>query len=203
MTTMKKKIVLATLALIALVAMSACAAGKPNKQQEQNMAAENAKALVVYFSWSGNTKAAGQYIAKKIGADTFEVEREKPYPNKYEECVEEAHAEAGSRPAINGQLKSLSEYDVIFIGAPVWSGTLPMPMFSFLEKYDFTGKMVIPFCTCYTSAGQSLNDINKSTPGSEHKEGIALVTKDLGGKRMENNFAKIDNWLHGLGLVSE
>ena len=200
---MMKKIVLATLALIALVTMSVCAANEADKLQKQGVAAENAKALVVYFSWSGNTKAAGQYIAKKTGADTFEVEREKPYPDKYEECVEEAHSEAGTRPAIKGQLKNISDYDVIFIGSPVWSGTLPMPMFTFLEKYDFTGKKVIPFCTCYTSAGRSLDDIARCTPDSEHEEGIVLVTKYLGGKGMENNYAKIDSWLNGLGVAVE
>lgn len=197
-------IIFATLAMLVSVAMSVCAYSGTNKSKGQNKLGNYSnKILVVYFSWSGNTKTVGQYIAQKTQADVFEVERVKPYPDKYELCVEEAHAEIGKRPAIKGEIKNISDYDVIFIGAPVWSGTIPMPMFTFLEKYDFKGKTVIPFCTCYTSEGNSLNDIVKATAQSKHLDGISIVTKELGGKYIDKQYGNVDKWLKEMGLIQQ
>ena len=193
-------IVFATLAMLVCVAMSVCANGS-DKQEEQNVLERNHKVLVAYFSWSGNTKAVGQYIAQKTKADVFEVERAKPYPDKYELCVKEAHAETGKRPALKGDIKNISDYDVIFIGTPVWSGSIPMPMFTFLEGHDFKGKTVIPFCTCYTSEGNSLNDIIKATVQSKHLDGISIATRELGGKDIDKQYGNVDKWLKGIGLI--
>ena len=187
--------------LVALFTMSACTAKGSDKVNAQVMLSSNPKVLVVYFSWSGNTKFVGQRIAQMMKADVFEVERVKPYPSQYEQCVEDAHAEKGKRPAIRGAVKNLSGYDVVFIGVPVWSGTLPMPMFTFLEQHDFSGKIVIPFCTCYSSEGSSLDDIVKATPKSEHREGLCIETQELAGKGLEKDNAKIDKWLKDLELM--
>ena len=199
---MKAVLKFATMFLVALFTMSACTAKGSDKVNMHIKSEANPKILVVYFSWSGNTKTVGQHIAQKTHADVFEVERVKPYPSQYEQCVEEAHAEIGKRPTIKGEIKNLSDYDVIFIGVPVWSGSLPMPMFTFLEQYDFTGKKVIPFCTCYSSEGNSLNDIIKATPNSEHRKGLCIETQELAGKGLEKDNAKIDKWLKDLGLIN-
>ena len=161
---------------------------------------EGKKILVAYFSWSGNTKDAAQYIAQKLGADEFEIKREKPYPTEYEPCREEAHAEIGSRPAIVGKVENMEQFDVVFVGLPVWAGTAPMPVFTFLKQYDFAGKTVIPFCTCYTAASRSLRDIAKATPDSDHRDGLTIVTKELAGKDMADKHGQIDDWLAKMGF---
>ena len=198
---MKKLLSIAALALLAAASLSACTCNKKetsNKQQTGSM--EGKKILVAYFSWSGNTKDAAQYIAQKLGADEFEIKREKPYPTEYEPCREEAHAEIGSRPAIVGKVENMEQFDVVFVGLPVWAGTAPMPVFTFLEQYDFAGKTVIPFCTCYTAASRSLRDIAKATPDSDHRDGLTIVTKELAGKDMADKHGQIDDWLAKMGF---
>ena len=155
------------------------------------------KILVAYFSWSGNTKAAAQYIAQQVNADQFEIVSEKEYPTDYEPCTEVAKAEkeAEERPAIKGKVDNFDQYDVVFICAPVWWYTAPMPVFTFLESYNFEGKTVIPFCTAYSGPSSTLKDIVKATPKSDHHDGICVTTHELGGEGMENNHAKIDKWL--------
>ena len=198
---MKKLLSIAALALLAAASLSACTCNKKetsNKQQTDSM--EGKKILVAYFSWRGNTKDAAQYIAQKLGADEFEIKREKPYPTEYEPCREEAHAEIGSRPAIVGKVENMEQFDVVFVGLPVWAGTAPMPVFTFLEQYDFAGKTVIPFCTCYTAASRSLRDIAKATPDSDHRDGLTIVTKELAGKDMADKHGQIDDWLAKMGF---
>ena len=198
---MKKLLSIAALALLAAASLSACTSNKKetsNKQQTGSM--EGKKILVAYFSWSGNTKDAAQYIAQKLGADEFEIKREKPYPTEYEPCREDAHAEIGSRPASVGKVENMEQFDVVFIGLPVWAGTAPMPVFTFLEQYDFAGKTVIPFCTCYTAASRSLSDIAKATPDSDHRDGLTIVTKELAGKDMADKHGQIDDWLAKMGF---
>ena len=160
------------------------------------------KTLVAYFSWSGNTKAAAQYIAKKTGADLFEIVPEKPYPTDYKPCTEVAKAEkeAEARPAIKGRVENLDQYDTVFVGAPVWRYTGPMPLFTFLEGHDLKGKTVVPFCTAYSGPSATLDDIVKATPGSDHKDGLCIVTQELAGKGMEDKHPQIDEWLKKIGV---
>jgi len=160
------------------------------------------KVLVAYFSWSGNTREAAQYIAQKTGADKFEIIREKAYPTEYTPCTEDAKAEkeAGERPAIKGKVENMAQYDVVFVCVPVWWYTAPMPVYTFLEQYDLKGKTVIPFCTAYSGPSSTLKDIVKATPESDHRDGICIVTKEMGGKDMESKHAKIDKWLTEIGF---
>lgn len=160
------------------------------------------KILVAYFSWSGNTKNAAQYIAEKLKADTFEIVREKPYPTEYQPCTEEAKAEkeANARPKIKGSVKNMDQYDVVFVGVPVWWYTAPMPVFTFLEQYNFNGKTVIPFCTCYTAEYNTLKDIVKATPKANHSDGLTIVTHEMGGSGMSQKHSEIDKWLKSIGF---
>ena len=75
-----------------------------------------------------------------------------------------------------------------------------MPAVTFLEQYDLKGKTVIPFCTCYTSESETLNDIVRATPDSDHRDGLTIVTKEMGGKGMEKEHARIDQWLEAIGF---
>ena len=208
---MKKVIATMAVMLLAVAGLSACTAKAKQVSNETSgtettkkevMSLKGKKTLVAYFSWSGNTKAAAQYIAKKVGADEFEIIREKAYPTEYTPCTEDAKAEkeAGERPAIKGKVENMAQYDVVFVCVPVWWYTAPMPVYTFLEQYDLKGKMVIPFCTAYSGPSSTLKDIVKATPESDHRDGICIVTKEMGGKDMESKHAKIDKWLTELGF---
>lgn len=195
---MKKVIALEALALLSVVGLNACTAS----QKETNEMNKDPKILVAYFSWSGNTRDAAQYIAQKLGADEFEVIREKDYPADYQACTEDAKTEkeADERPAIKGAVENIDQYDVVFIGVPVWWYTAPMPVFTFIEQHDLKGKTVIPFCTCYTAEYETLNDIVKATPDSEHRDGLTIVTQEMGGKGMGEKHGQIDEWLAEIGF---
>ena len=113
------------------------------------------KILVAYFSWSGNTQHVAEQIAKLTGGDLFRVETKNPYPEEYVPCTEVAkeELEKGVRPELKGKVENFDQYDIIFVGCPVWWHTAPMAIWSFLEskEYDFKGKTVIPFCTSSSS----------------------------------------------------
>lgn len=183
-----------------VLSISACTGNKKESKETNNM--NDKKILVAYFSWSGNTKAAALYIADKLKADTFEIEREKPYSTDYQTCTEEAKAEkeAGEHPAIKGKVANMDQYDVVFVGVPVWWYTAPMPVYTFLEQYDFKGKTVIPFCTCWTAEYETLKDIVKLTPTANHADGLTIVTHEMGGNGMDKKHSQIDNWLKSIGF---
>lgn len=149
------------------------------------------KNLIVYYSRKGqnylngsvgnlekgNTEVAAETIEKAVGGDLFEVETIKSYSEDYFTCTREAKAElqANARPGIKRFPGDVSEYDNIFVGYPNWWGTMPMAMFTLLERYDFTGKKIIPFCTNEGSGmGASERDLAKICKGAKIAKGIAI-----------------------------
>ncbi|QTQ12947.1 flavodoxin [Treponema parvum] len=123
-------------------------------------AKKDAKILVAYFSRAdenynvgviekGNTQILAEFIADELKADTFRIQTVTPYPKAYKACTDTAMAEQKkkARPKLAGTLPNLSEYDIIFLGYPIWWGDLPMAVYTFLEGGDFAGKTIIPFCT--------------------------------------------------------
>lgn len=200
-----KKLLIAACLMLGAIGLSACTANKSQQGKNENKETKkmnSKKILVAYFSWSGNTKNAAQYIAEKLKADTFEIVREKPYPTEYQPRTEDAKAEkeANARPKIKGRVNNMDQYDVVFVGVPVWWYTAPMPVFTFLEQYDFNGKTVIPFCTCYTAEYNTLKDIVKATPKANHSDGLTIVTHEMGGSGMNQKHSEIDKWLKSIGF---
>ena len=95
-------------------------------------------------------------------------------------------------------MEHMDQYDVVFVGYPHWWGTMPMAMFTFLEEYDFTGKIIIPFCTHGGSAlGSSEGDIESLCPDSELLEGLAVS-----GSRAINAQGDVEAWINGLGIMA-
>ena len=149
------------------------------------------KSIVIYFSRSGNnyvsgdivnlkvgnTKVIAQKIVKATGCDEFEIIPEKAYAEDYTKCTEEAQAElhANARPAYKGNI-DLSEYDTIYLGYPIWWGTFPMCVFTFIEAHDgFAGKTVLPYSTHEGSGlGQSISDLKRLCPKATVKSGVAI-----------------------------
>ena len=127
----------------------------------------NSKVLVTYFSRTGeqygvenisegNTAIIAKMIAEKTGGDLFEIKViNDEYPNKYNDLVEYAKKEKqnNARPGIIGKVDNFADYDTVFIGYPNWWGDMPMPVYTFMESYDFSGKKVHHFCTHEGSGG--------------------------------------------------
>lgn len=103
------------------------------------------KILVAYFSYQGHTANVAREIAAQTGGDLFEIKPAMPYPG-YDECLDVAKAEKNNnaRPSIDGRVENMADYDVVFVGYPIWWYDAPMIVLSFLESYDFSGKTVIP-----------------------------------------------------------
>lgn len=157
------------------------------------------KTLVVYYSRTGNTGAMAKHIQSFTGADLFKVETVKAYPEGYHETTEVAKVEKNSnaRPEIKGKVENIDQYDIIFVRFPIWWGTYPMAVATFLDAYKLDGKIVIPFCT-HGGGGvdQGFNDVKKSAPNSTHKNGLSL-----NGSRAAASKADVEKWLKEIGVI--
>lgn len=152
------------------------------------------KILVAYFSNTGNTEKVAQLIQSKTGADIFKIETATPYPSVYRETTELAKQEKAdnARPALKNKVENMAQYDVVFVGYPIWWYTAPMAVATFADSYDFSGKTVITFCTSGGSPiSDSTPDINKWFKGANVIEGI---------RAYPDNTAATEKWLAGLNL---
>lgn len=166
----------------------------PEKNENGEDLPKESKTLVVYFSRTGTTENVAKIIQKELGADIFVVERKEPYPDSYTPTTEEAkrEKEAGARPELKEYLpkETVAECDKIFVGFPIWWGTAPMPILTFLENYDLTGKTVYTFCTAASSPiSGSTADIRSSAAGATVIEGKRFSRNDESG---------IKTWLSSL-----
>ncbi|MDR2442219.1 MAG: SUMF1/EgtB/PvdO family nonheme iron enzyme, partial [Deltaproteobacteria bacterium] len=159
------------------------------------------KVLIAFYSWSGNTKGLALEIQRQTGADLFEIELTSPYSNNYNTVLEQAqrHQKQQARPAIKGGVDNMASYDTILIGYPNWWASIPMPIATLLEQYDFSGKKIIPFCSHGGGRlGQSLTAIMKLAPNS--LLGEALSVHYSGGASINSD---ITNWLKVNGLQTK
>ena len=176
---------------------------------------KDSKYLIAYFSRPGNNYVGGrivnlpvgntEVVAKMIqevtGGNLFRIEAVNAYPANYTETTEVAQKEmrANARPKLTAHLESLTSYDVVFLGYPMWWGTMPMPVFTFLEEYDLSGKNIAPFCTHEGSGlGRSVSDIKKTCPNSTVLEGFAVRGGDA-----RNAQDEVSGWLQDLGMEKE
>lgn len=135
------------------------------------------RALIVFFSWSGNTRGIAREIRKQTGADVFEITLVHPYSTRYNtvlmEAQEDQHRQA--RPEIKDLPENIDAYDTILLGYPNWWASIPMPIATFLERYDFSGKTIVPFCSHGGGRfGQSLTAIAKLAPEAVIGEGLSV-----------------------------
>ena len=156
--------------------------------QTSASARSDQRVLVVYFSRAdentggvgyiekGNTKILAEMIAERTHGDLFEIKTVKPYPKEYRPATEAAkqEKEENVRPEIVGELPDLSKYDVVFLGYPIWWSDMPMPVYTFLDRENFAGKIILPFCT---HEGSGLSDTQRSIADvtkADVREGFAL-----------------------------
>lgn len=156
--------------------------------------------LILYFSRSGNTRAVAEQIHGRIGGQMIELKTVVPYPADYDALVEQAQREqkSNARPQIATEIPNLEKYDIIFIGFPNWWGTMPMPLFTLLEKYDVGNRSIIPFCTHEGSRfGRSRRDLETLCPRARLLEGF-----EARGSRAAGAQENVDAWLRRLGLLT-
>jgi flavodoxin len=163
--------------------------------------AQQKKILVAYFSWGGIARQIQERTGgDRISVDLFEIELVKPYSSSYNTCLDEALRDqrAASRPALKTHVSNIAQYDTILLGYPNWWASIPAPIASFLEEYDFSGKTIIPFCSHGGGRfGQSLTAIAKLEPRS--KIGDALSVHYSGGSSLSND---ITVWLRKNGITA-
>lgn len=168
--------------------------------------------LVAYFSHKGNNYVSGEIVeltvgnteivAEKIkkmtGADIFEIKPDKTYPKDYYETTKVAKAELqnGERPELTEYLDDISSYETIILGYPNWWGTMPTAVMTFLEKYDFSDKTLLPFCTNEGSGmGRSEDDLSQLCPNSKIAKGLSVK-----GSAANSCDEEVKNWLKSNGI---
>ena len=125
----------------------------------------------------GNTEIAANIIKDITAADMFKIEQKVPYSKSYNECIEEAREDQRKNihPPLIKYPESITDYDVIYLGYPNYWSTMPMAVFTFLEHFDFSDKIIMPFCTHEGSGlGKSISDIKKICPGALVRDGLAI-----------------------------
>ncbi|MBR4206695.1 MAG: NAD(P)H-dependent oxidoreductase [Clostridia bacterium] len=143
------------------------------------------KTLVAFFSASGVTAKAAEKLADAVGADLFEIEPQTPYTkadlnwmNKNSRSSLEMK-DRTSRPPIRTKVENMEQYEVIFVGFPVWWYREPSIIDTFMESYDFSGKTVVPFCTSGGSGlGDTAKNLSRLAPGANIKEGKRMTRRE-------------------------
>lgn len=141
----------------------------------------------------GNTEVVAGILARLTGGTLFALQPVQPYARDYNTCIDQAQTDQrrNARPALQAWPEGFADYDTVFLGYPNYWGTMPMPVFTFLEGLDFTGKTIYPFCTHEGSGlGRSEADIRRLCSGAIVKPGLAVV-----GGRVGQAEAAVRDWL--------
>lgn len=169
----------------------------PDEPGNPDEPADGSNILIAYFTRTNNTGTVAERIAELTGGTLYRIETVEPYPEDYMECTEVAREqlENGTRPQLSGTVENMEQYNIVFVGCPVWWGDAPIPIWSFLESesYDFSGKTVIPFCTYATTGWETtLDRIVALTPDSEHLDGFHVSGRNTNG---------VEDWLREIGII--
>lgn len=184
---------------IRLVRNAAGISGSIVSAGTQSVESADGKVLIAFFSWGGNTKGIAEEIQAQTGADLFEIELVNPYSRDYNTVLDEAQRDqnAQARPELSSHVGNMEDYDTVILGYPNWWASIPMPIASFLEEYDFAGKTIIPFCSHGGGRfGQSLTAIGKLVPDAVMGE--ALSVHYSGGNSLPED---VSEWLKTNGII--
>ena len=157
------------------------------------------KVLVAYFSCTGNTRGLAERIASAIDADLYEIVPEEPYTDvdlNYNDSSTRATVEQNdpnARPAISSSVDNIEQYDVLFLGYPIWWGQAPKIISTFLENCDLSGKTIVPFCTSGSSpVGSSATNLHSSAQNADWLDGTRFSSSVSDGD--------IESWLNDIDL---
>jgi flavodoxin len=153
------------------------AGGGAGAAEEGDAARRGQRALVAYFTRSGNTRVIAGQLKRDLGAELFEIRPSRPYPEDYEQTVEQARQErdSGFEPALEAQVADISAYDVVFLGFPIWGETAPPVIRSFLTAHDLSDKAIRPFITHGGfGPGNSLSVLKSHAPRAQVLEPFVM-----------------------------
>ena len=222
-----KKSMAMLLSAIMILSLSACGSrsqsgGSSSGADSPTISIEDGNVLVAYFSVPeadgvdtvsgasrvvvdgevlGNTQYIAQLIHQETGGDLFRIETVQEYPGSHDALLDYAYNELteNARPELASQIENPDSYDVIFLGYPNWNSDLPMPLYSFLEEYDFSGKTIIPFTT---HGGSGLSRTVQTI--KELQPDVTVVENGLSISR--NNVpdaqSEVSDWIAGLNITS-
>lgn len=168
-----------------------------DREEEQD---QETKILVAYFSCTNTTRPLAEYAADALGADLYEIVPAVPYTAEDlnysdSDCrADKEQKDPASRPEISGSVEGMEEYDLVFVGYPIWWGQAPKIIYTFMESYDFSGKTIVPFCTSGSSGiGSSATNLHDL---------CADTATWLDGARLEGSTTREEmaEWINGLGL---
>ena len=201
-----KKLFAVMMSVALIFAVTACGSAgdrtekssSPGQNAPERTAAE-AKGLVVYFSWSGNTENVAKAIQSQTDSDIFEIVPATPYSDDYNTVLDVAREEqrSNARPAISGSIENIEQYDVIYVGFPNWWGDMPMILYTFFDTYDLSGKTVALFCTSGGSGlSGTVNEVKSLEPNATVTQGL-----HIGSGSSSNPDNAVSEWLNALGLA--
>ncbi len=155
--------------------------------------------LVTYFSCTGNTEKIAGYAIDYLNADSYEIIPEIPYTEDdlkyYTDCrADKEQSDPTARPEISGNVTNIDDYEIVFVGYPIWHGQAPKIIYTFLESYDFSDKIIVPFCTSGSSPiGTSAENLHSLTSES---------TEWIDGRRFSASSTEKDvtEWIDGLNI---
>ncbi len=163
--------------------------------------AAGGKTLVAYFSATNTTRPLAELAADILGADLYEIVPEVPYTDAdlayyTNGRADQEQNDPSVRPDISGSVENMADYNVIFLGYPIWHGQAPRIISTFLESYDLTGKTIVPFCTSHSS-GIGSSDTNLHS--------LASGANWLAGRRFAGGTDRgtVENWIDGLDLPKQ
>ena len=186
----------ATRAQVATVLMNYLSGRQPAPAPAPN---EETRVLVAYFSATGNTENTAGHLEAVLDADLYEIVPQNPYTsadlnyNNSDSRASREQNDADARPAISGSVDNMEDYDVVFLGYPIWWGQAPKTVYTFLENYNFEGKTIVPFCTSGSSGiGSSATNMHDLAPDANW----------LSGQRFSGSAdsSAIESWVDGLDL---
>lgn len=190
-------IVLVTAAVIFMRMMGGSHTGIGNNPEPEVKG--NSNVLVAYFSWSGNGQQMAAWIAEETGGELFRIVPTESYGEDYNACADRAKSELDNkiRPELSAHIDAdiMAQYDVIYIGFPVWWYDLPMPVWTFLEEYDLAGKTVIPFFS-HNGSSNGANSVNRV---SELASRATVLTDDVlsvRGSDVPNSENEVKEWVN-------
>ena len=193
--------------------ISACSLSQTesiNTKTKSNL--DTNKVLIVYLSRTNNTKAIAEIIHRNVGGALVALELEKPYPENYQQTVQQVvkENETGYLPLLKTRIDSIEKYDVVFVGFPTWDMKMPPPMKSFLHQYNLRGKTVIPFNTnAGYGVGSGFQTVKELCPNSKVLEGFSItggVERDgvylvIKGEKAKEAEADVKKWLQRIKVI--
>lgn len=157
----------------------------------------NNKKLIVYFTYTNNTKKIAEKIKERLKCDILEIKPKVPYNEDYDVVVrlEQNNEKAKKTPEIESVNINLNNYDEIILGTPVWWYTIAPVIRTFLKQYDLSGKKIIPFATNGGWIGRTFKEIKELCPNSKIEKEENIV---FDGNNMKTSEKEVGNWINNL-----